>query len=326
MPTTINENSSSTKNIAPASFNLVGEITTIPSSSSSLSSTLSTSPRDRCRRCQQLVYVIERIGPVKDSLYHKLCFKCLKCDRQLDFKTYFTNSIDLNDKEIYCQSHVPRSGKGIFSTDNIHIQNVMNAPKLNVMQKLDDRLKGLHLDSQSVSIVHAMKAQQMFEQGREKISSNHNFPALPPDILHAREEVRRAQKSLEEKQRVEEDQLFMKFRVDRELEEKKIEREVIDEWEKKLKMLTTKYEDDLRRKKDKKTERELTLRFTKEKAELEQNMTLKRDKKREIVRKQLMEKEQETTHSLVSKFSKEMINLIQAKEREVLVSILNDNL
>lgn len=47
----------------------------------------------------------------------------------------------------------------------------------------------------------------------------------------------------------------MKFRVDRELEEKKIEREVIDEWEKKLQVLTAKYEDDLRRKKDKKTER-----------------------------------------------------------------------
>ncbi len=53
-------------------------------------------------------------------------------------------------------------------------------------------------------------------------------------------------------------------------------------------------------------------------------MTLKRDKKREIVRKQLMEKEQESTHSLVSKFSKEMINLIQTKEREVLVSIRNN--
>jgi hypothetical protein len=49
-------------------------------------------------------------------------------------------------------------------------------------------------------------------------------------------------------------------------------------------------------------------------------MTLKRDKKRELVRKQLLEREQETTHSLVSKFSKEMINLIQAKEREVFVS------
>ena len=49
--------------------------------------------------------------------------------------------------------------------------------------------------------------------------------------------------------------MFIKFRVDRELEEKKIEREVIDEWEKKLQMLTAKYEDDLRRKKDKNTER-----------------------------------------------------------------------
>jgi hypothetical protein len=75
------------------------------------------------------------------------------------------------------------------------------------------------------------------------------------DILHAREIVRRAQKSLEEKQREEEDQLFVKFRVDREFEEKKIEREVIDEWEKKLQVLTAKYEDDLTRKKDQNTER-----------------------------------------------------------------------
>lgn len=52
-------------------------------------------------------------------------------------------------------------------------------------------------------------------------------------------------------------------------------------------------------------------------------MTLKRDKKREIVRRQLMEREQETTHSLVSKFSKEMLDLIQAKEREVLVSFFS---
>lgn len=74
-------------------------------------------------------------------------------------------------------------------------------------------------------------------------------------MLHAREEVRRAQKTLEEKQREEEDELFQRFRVDREFEEKKIEREVIDEWEKKLRVLTAKYEDDLRRKRDRTTER-----------------------------------------------------------------------
>ena len=131
-------NHNNSQDMSPASFSLAGE--TAPITTTTLSSSLSSS-RDRCRRCNQLVYVTERIGPVKGSLYHKLCFKCLKCDRQLDFKTYFTNSIDLSDKEIYCQSHVPRSGKGVFSTDNIHIQNVMKAPKLNVMQKLDDRLK-----------------------------------------------------------------------------------------------------------------------------------------------------------------------------------------
>ena len=131
---------------SPSSFQLAGESSANTSSTTSNASATTTaaaavSSRDRCRRCNQTVYVTERLGPVKDFLYHKLCFKCSKCDRQLDFKTYFTNSNDLTDKEIYCQSHAPRSGKGVFSTENMHIQNVMKAPKLNVMQKLDDRMR-----------------------------------------------------------------------------------------------------------------------------------------------------------------------------------------
>jgi type II secretory pathway component PulL len=47
----------------------------------------------------------------------------------------------------------------------------------------------------------------------------------------------------------------MKFRNNRQLEEKKIEQEVTDEWEKKLQVLTEKYEEDLKRKKDKNLER-----------------------------------------------------------------------
>lgn len=140
------------------SFNLTEDTNHSPSIITNTTTTTNLSSlRDRCRRCQQLVYVTERIGPVKTSLYHKLCFKCLKCDRQLDFKTYFTNSIDLNDKEIYCLSHVPRSGKGIFSTENIHIQNVMKAPKLNVMQKLDDRLKVMISDQILYDIVSSCR-------------------------------------------------------------------------------------------------------------------------------------------------------------------------
>ena len=47
----------------------------------------------------------------------------------------------------------------------------------------------------------------------------------------------------------------MKFRNNRQLEEKKIDQEVTDEWEKKLQMLTDKYEDDMKKKKDKNVER-----------------------------------------------------------------------
>ena len=67
--------------------------------------------------------------------------------------------------------------------------------------------------------------------------------------------MRRAQQLLEEKQRQEEDQLFVKFQKNREMEEKKIEREVTDEWEKNLMLMTAKYEEDLKKKKDKTVER-----------------------------------------------------------------------
>lgn len=95
----------------------------------------------RCLRCSNQVYALERIGPIKGNIYHKTCFKCLVCERQLDLKTYYTNQIDLNDRQIYCQSHAPKSGKGVFGADSIYIHNVLNAPKLDVMQKVDNKPK-----------------------------------------------------------------------------------------------------------------------------------------------------------------------------------------
>ena len=97
--------------------------------------------RDKCLRCSNQVYALERIGPIKGNIYHKTCFKCLICERQLDLKTYYTNQIDLNDRQIYCQSHAPKCGKGIFGADSIYIHNVLNAPKLDVMQKVDNKPK-----------------------------------------------------------------------------------------------------------------------------------------------------------------------------------------
>lgn len=53
---------------------------------------------------------LEMMGPVMGYKYHKLCFRCHVCERQLDFKNYRTNLIDLNDREIYCTAHNPRNG------------------------------------------------------------------------------------------------------------------------------------------------------------------------------------------------------------------------
>ena len=96
---------------------------------------------NKCLRCGHQVYALERIGPIKGNIYHKTCFKCLICDRQLDLKTYYTNQVDLNERQIYCQSHAPKSGKGVFGADNIYIHNILNAPKLDVMQKVDNKPK-----------------------------------------------------------------------------------------------------------------------------------------------------------------------------------------
>jgi hypothetical protein len=97
--------------------------------------------RDKCLRCSNQVYALERIGPIKGNIYHKICFKCLICDRQLDLKTYYTNQMDLEDRQIYCRSHAPKSGAGVFGADNLYIQNILNAPKLDVMQKCDNKPK-----------------------------------------------------------------------------------------------------------------------------------------------------------------------------------------
>jgi hypothetical protein len=55
----------------------------------------------------------------------------------------------------------------------------------------------------------------------------------------------------------------------------------------------------------------------KEQEDLEKNMTLKREKKREDAKRMLIQLEQEATANLVTKHSEEMLKLIKAKEAEV---------
>jgi hypothetical protein len=91
---------------------------------------------NKCLRCGQQVYALEQVGPIKGVVYHKTCFKCLICDRQLDLNTYYTNQVDLSDRQIYCKSHAPKHGKGALGSDSICIHSLLSAPKLNVVQKV----------------------------------------------------------------------------------------------------------------------------------------------------------------------------------------------
>ena len=69
----------------------------------------------KCFRCSQTIYQLELLGPVLGQVYHKSCFRCVFCDLLLDFKTFTTNTLELNDKHVYCKSHVPnRKNQYVF--------------------------------------------------------------------------------------------------------------------------------------------------------------------------------------------------------------------
>lgn len=65
-------------------------------------------PPDKCTRCDNRVYQMEKIGPVNEVIFHKQCFKCCQCGQHLTLKTYFTNQDDFGDREIYCSKHCPK--------------------------------------------------------------------------------------------------------------------------------------------------------------------------------------------------------------------------
>lgn len=63
-----------------------------------------------CLRCSEIVYQVDRIGPLKDfTFFHSGCFKCVHCGTKLTLKTYYNNQHKHDDKEVggvrctYCE-------------------------------------------------------------------------------------------------------------------------------------------------------------------------------------------------------------------------------
>ena len=61
------------------------------------------------------IFLLFFSGPLKDfTFFHSGCFRCVVCGSKLTLKTYYNNQHSAEDKEVYCQQHVPKIGPGKF--------------------------------------------------------------------------------------------------------------------------------------------------------------------------------------------------------------------
>ncbi|XP_076448542.1 uncharacterized protein LOC143285192 [Babylonia areolata] len=116
--------------------------------------------RQACLRCGKKVYNMEKLGPVKDALYHRTCFTCAACGSQLNLKTFHHNDRDLADLNVYCLSHKPAARPNPLDSRAVGIRRALTVPR---PERVNEQIrggpeaaKGVHLDSQSVSIRRAL--------------------------------------------------------------------------------------------------------------------------------------------------------------------------
>ena len=83
-----------------------------------------------CQRCGRRVYPLEKIDV--GVLYHRSCFKCKVCRRQLTLKTFqrqFTTPTNNKDKEVFCEKHVPQPVGGHMGQDALAIRAALDAQR-----------------------------------------------------------------------------------------------------------------------------------------------------------------------------------------------------
>ncbi|GAB6027914.1 hypothetical protein CHUAL_002129 [Chamberlinius hualienensis] len=316
-----------------------------------------------CFRCGQMVYQVDKIGPLKDfTFFHHQCFKCSVCGTKLTLRTYFNNQSDHDDKEVYCNSHVPKTGPGKLDGHSVGIRAALNVPKTSnlVNEQIRGSGKGT-FDAEAIAIKQHIRSTPFKLDGSNADRENNaaavgnttnnsnnvsyagKFDASALHIRHALQATqlqrkykfhsnetnindyldRDIQRNLEMVHRKEEDELYHIFATQRAEEEGYINRQIQEEWEKELEKLASRIESELRLKKRKFSSEEqkaLTVRHQKERDDLEKNMTLKRDRKREVLTRKLLEQERAATAALVEKHSKEMLNLINQKKNEFMMS------
>ena len=83
-----------------------------------------------CQRCGRRVYPLEKVDV--GVLYHRSCFKCKVCGRQLTLKTFQRQLCPTSghqNKEIFCEKHVPQPLKGHMGQDALAIKSAVDAQR-----------------------------------------------------------------------------------------------------------------------------------------------------------------------------------------------------
>ncbi|XP_014668665.1 PREDICTED: kyphoscoliosis peptidase-like [Priapulus caudatus] len=302
-----------------------------------------------CTRCGNKVYRVDRVGPLKSAFFHKSCLKCVSCNTQLTLKTYIHNQLDPEDSGVYCNNHVPRTlaghmdgssfgiraalnvpkrddkineqirspmgERGHFNADAVGIRQAMMAPKAwYMLQKATENSENYlpgHFDSQALHIQHPM--QQQAQMG--KVPTYNRVGEVQETPLPLDEQT---QVNMEMQHRTEEDELFRIFQKQREEKSQQVKQQIDVEWQLELQRLTQNYDEEMRRRNvPPEEQKQMTIRHQHERKNLEEFMTLKRDKaKRDVLRK-MLEHERDLTTDMVDKHAEEMLDLINNKKLEI---------
>ncbi|CAH1392679.1 unnamed protein product [Nezara viridula] len=132
-----------------------------------------------CLRCDQTVYQVDRVGPLKDfTFFHSGCFKCAVCGTKLTLKTYYNNQHRQEDKEVYCSGHVPKIGPGHLDGSAVGIRSALNVPKTSLF--VNEQIRSTN----GSTVAPAAPQIDQYQYGRFDASALHIAHALRATEIH----------------------------------------------------------------------------------------------------------------------------------------------
>lgn len=130
----------------------------------------------KCQRCKKTVYPKEKVTSSKDGIYHKICFTCSVCGTTLTTASHRT-SVDRNDPEIYCITHVPKLEGKSLNLESRGILSAVEATKLALKFRQTTATGGPTIGADAKFISHPLAVQGLNKYGN-KVEEQHMYPAL----------------------------------------------------------------------------------------------------------------------------------------------------